>query len=853
MVLNIEPNETIGETVVTTRHERRSSCTESFSLTILIKFLKLNDRSDDEHFRLSLHCGGESVSASGTLDSLNKTKLGNVVGLLANGENFMRFLRESTVEVRLSSTNSIVYKGELRLSDTKVMKFDPSREGGTMEEENFPIYDGHNVAGMVSMVLRAERNVPSGDPLDTVDIMYRINDHKQMPADEQEAELRPLLICANCNMTRSPGNSCCEYEIVDGILHRNSKSSTERMIERIKEKVNQVKLDETLGERASGSTTGCESGGVFCNECGGLTITGTTCQAADARSSIQRAPSRAGQGCSIRDNSKSKNGRQLAVKLANRCCERCQACLDWLPDICCCPKCGYKPEKTKTIKFPVPPLLDDLRNPVPSPDRSTPTVHSSGTLLGSSRSCAMCHICQVQCIDCAHRVQQRAETSSSSAVSVAQLAKQMSYRSATRSRPVTRRPERASGEQVVQNGNVSAPLQRPMTSKRSEQMTNVYSAKEKRDAKESSTKKAPTGKGKVSGREIRKSHNAFMRKIKRQNRPNLYSYRFGRRRSSISVGHRSCMKQDPLVPAHMGWRWDICPPGIEKPRPGWCPGAVRQPIKQLMQHFLQCYPMDNLPVSCRKADAFGNGVTMQGDGVQANQKPTLHITKMHGEYTITMNPLKDTETLKFTDDPYLPGKPIKFKLAKDPVLTKLYAMRDTLKRKGLPLCGCKNLAACAHCTDREKRLLAEEIRRTSKALGLSATTTIADIPSDSESELDVEFTPPSAIMRPELRKRDVVVAETQYNVQDFQLKPVAEERATKSKSKAPATRGERNPGRGDAAPIKTQTEAKAGSAGAKAGVSNPKVRLSGGKTAKGAVAGGTKPTEPAARKGGKQK
>uniref|UniRef100_A0A182ISM6 DUF4776 domain-containing protein n=1 Tax=Anopheles atroparvus TaxID=41427 RepID=A0A182ISM6_ANOAO len=363
--------------------------------------------------------------------------------------------------------------------------------------------------------------------------------------------------------------------------------------------------------------------------------------------------------------------------------------------------------------------------------------------------------------------------------------------------------------------------------KRSEQLRQTYGTRQNSKA----GLQPSSGKSRLTGAQIRKNHNIFIRKVKQQNR-NLYSYRFGRRHSGMVVGHKACMKQEQLVPAHMGWRWNTCTAGIGKRRPGWRPGAVRKPIEQLMQHFLKCYPTDNVPVTGKRVVKFE---PPSADRPLAGQKPTLHITKQHGEYSITMNPLKDSETLKTTKDAYLPCKPIKFRLSKDPRLTKLFMLRDELKAKGLTLCGCRELERCEHRSEREKRLLVDELRRTAKRFGLPLDTSVADLPSRSESELDVEFTPPSAIIRPGERRPDVVFAETQYCAEDFQIKPPAVEKrqgpkkATSSAmprdmpaslaGKVPASRtlgGASGHGKGDGAARAPETSAKKIPAGANA-------------------------------------
>uniref|UniRef100_A0A182SRX0 DUF4776 domain-containing protein n=1 Tax=Anopheles maculatus TaxID=74869 RepID=A0A182SRX0_9DIPT len=795
MVFSVEPSETFWDTPGQPYQDESVATAESYSLMFFIKLLELPGRNEDEVYTVSLHCVGGGDSVTGTLAVLNAKKPGDVVSLQADKDKFVRFLKENSINVRIKPTDSNVCKGVLKLNGSKVMEFEPGVENSTPVEEQIPIHDDANeVVGMITMVLQVVHNAKKViDSLPNADIMYSINDNKLKSADKQDAELRQLLVCTECSMPRTSNNgSGCEYEIIDGILHRKGVSSTERIIEQIKEKINRAKLDETFGHRDSMSSNVNDASRKFCAECGGMTITGETCKAGVVRASRTRSSQK------IPEPRYSGYPAKNASKNSIRCCERCKACLDWLPSECCCPKCGYKPSKENTpIKPVLPPYFDNTPELGPLPTGKAASLRGSDTIVGSSQSCQLCHICQTRCIDCANQISQQGASKTSSSFICAPVQSKPAIDS-TPSRPITRRPWRTARPS---HGPKTAPvkLQGSAKGKRTDEMKQVYGAKVGKECK-NQPQTTTNDKGRISAGQIRKSYNANIRQIKRQNRK-LYSYRFGKRHPGIVVGHRTCMRQDPLVPPHMGWQWDICPPGIDKRRPGWRPGAVRQPIKQLMQHFLKCYPLDNVPVSKKKTVGFHSEDPSQGGDTK--QKPTLHITKQNGVYSITMNPLKDSDTLKTTDDPYLPCKPIKFKLAKDPHRTKLYQLRDVLKRKGLPLCGCKELANCEHCTDREKRLLAEEIRRSAKVLGLSAKTTICDVPSGSESELDVEFTPPSAIIRPDAHRPDVVVAETQYNVQDFQLKPVSDGKDIKPKA---STRGgASNQGKGDALGSKTRT------------------------------------------------
>ncbi|XP_058117358.1 uncharacterized protein LOC131284610 [Anopheles ziemanni] len=772
----------------------------NFSLTIYINLLELTDpKTGDEatRFKLFLNCGKTSVDASGTLESLNEEKLANIIGLHTNAEQFVRFLNESSVEVTLMRDNSTVGRGQLRLKDTGAVHFDPKRVIGDPVLEKFALLNGNDEPiGMVTMVLRAERSaVPSAESgsevkIDTNDLLYVVNEDRRRTSEQQENLQRQLLVCNKCNILRSSDDFSCQYELIHGILHSKAVNSTQKEIERIKQKLNDVKLDETIGHRESVSTNGDVSGGKICGLCRGITITGVTCGLTEP-SVAESKPSTGNKRHVHRRSSQRNFGECMKAKQNSkpsaRCCVRCKTSLNWMPEVCRCPKCGHKALKTEYADLDTNKRRKEFPNfpfdeGIVSNKTNSPMMSGTNTLVASSNSCSICHIRRCRCVDCAYRTHHSEPCSSLTGTSEI-----LNPGYDTPVRPITRHStnlhERQKG---LQEGKV-LPV-RPPSPRRSEQLRRVYTARQGPKAEPQPT----NGKIRLSGPQIRRNYNAFMRKVRQQNK-NLYSYRFGRRHPGISVGHKSCMKQDPLVPAHMGWRWNTCIEGIGKRRPGWRPGAVRKPIMQLMQHFLTCYPMDNVPVSGPRGTHHRSPAT--GDHL-AEQKPTLHITKQHGEYSITMNPLKDSETLKTTTDPYLPCKPIKFRLSKDPRLTKLYMLRDELKKKGLTLCGCRELENCEHRSEREKRILVEEIRRTGKRLGLPLDTTAADMPSRSESELDVEFTPPSAIIRPDARQPDVIFAETQYCEDDFKLKPSKKQDPQKAvgNSKVQGSRGSKTTG-----------------------------------------------------------
>ncbi|KAG5669735.1 hypothetical protein PVAND_000029 [Polypedilum vanderplanki] len=72
-----------------------------------------------------------------------------------------------------------------------------------------------------------------------------------------------------------------------------------------------------------------------------------------------------------------------------------------------------------------------------------------------------------------------------------------------------------------------------------------------------------------------------------------YSYKFGEKYPGLIVGHEKCKEDNCLVPKYMGWLWNVESLGMKKVRKGWCPGAIPEPVKEIMNSFL-----NNNPLNC---------------------------------------------------------------------------------------------------------------------------------------------------------------------------------------------------------------------------------------------------------------
>ncbi|XP_030763371.1 uncharacterized protein LOC115887951 isoform X1 [Sitophilus oryzae] len=210
--------------------------------------------------------------------------------------------------------------------------------------------------------------------------------------------------------------------------------------------------------------------------------------------------------------------------------------------------------------------------------------------------------------------------------------------------------------------------------------------------------------------------------VPKRNKKGKFVYSMGDNYPGTKMGHRECVVPMFNVPPHMGWLWNIFTPIMSlKPRRGWRPGALTKLIAQRIRAHRQAKGLGIMHVPNFKKDG-----TQFDDGADPKvvPKPTLQIQKKEGSYWVTMHPLKDPNTLVENEDPYMDCTPMTFKITKN-------------KKPEEDYCACDGEASMEES-------------------------------SSSDSELDIEFTPPAGIIHPERFKKrpNVVCCQSQYDPQD---------------------------------------------------------------------------------------
>ncbi|XP_055600324.1 uncharacterized protein LOC129749384 [Uranotaenia lowii] len=814
-----------------TKEQELLPATDGFTVIFLIKELSLACVHDEEprpvEIRVSV-AGQSEMVTTGTIAEFNNQRKGHSIPVgCQTPEGFKRFLTQNTLEFNFFLDEKNLGHAIVELGALNLDAFEPPGFEAIIVSKTFDIYEGPSPVGCIKLNVKTDRLRSSLDlnasKFESDSILYIVNDEKtRKESDYADDTMRQLLTCKKCNVLKSPSEISVQYELIDGILVNRDMGKKDMDLETMKQKIDQIEREARLFPDCQDKPIEKDPGeSRFCDCCGGFSITGATCKGMSAKvcnvgypeGSAKRFSAPPGQifpmpgfnpisepafdhrksltqrYSEVRTGSETYQGLQkdrnsyLCPKsIGYRFCDRCGLNMDWLPAHSRCPKCDYRPEPGVTAHEMSPSRVDSwmgsLKLHAPVAKRASCDAVRSTSM--EMKSCPICKLRGGTCPDCNIRRGQVPHVSTLSSTSDSEMChRKDSDRAQTRQSLRDRcvlpkkldKKERISqlnriyGEDqaAAKAGRKSSELSLNVDEimKKSSAIPEVKKNIRKGLAKKSQEDRCPI----PTAAEIRKNQKKLLMRVKKQNR-GVYSYKYGGKYPGIVLGHKTCVLQGSCVPPHMGWMWNTETLGIGKKRRGWRPGAVKKPIKELMQHFLVSYPLDNIPVS-KKGGRCLKMLSKECD--PSKQKPTLQIVKRNGEYTIVMNPLKDSKSLKTAQDPYLSCEPIRFKLAKDPHTGKLYQLRKALQVKGFNMCGCTDLSICDHRSEKEKKLLEKAVRKLSKCLGLPKATGLKDLPSDSESEMDLEFTPPSAMLNCGVRKPDVVCTETQYCEEDYKV------------------------------------------------------------------------------------
>lgn len=257
-----------------------------------------------------------------------------------------------------------------------------------------------------------------------------------------------------------------------------------------------------------------------------------------------------------------------------------------------------------------------------------------------------------------------------------------------------------------------------------------------------------------------------MKEMKRKYR---HRYCYPKRKPVLksAFSHDECVPESCRVPANMGWLWNRDEKAMKR---GWRPGKIGRSIRELMTYFLTEFPVDTLPTT-QETTALKRPSLLPEPEEELVQKPTLHIQKRNGKYFVTMHPLKREQELKRSADPYAKTDPIQFIVTKDPIELKRRQIKRYLKEIGFKKCECNEpISKCTCRSYIEKERLENSLKDICDVL---QTSTLKDMfclsdTTDSESHLNIEFTPPAGIIKPHLKEKpDIAEMCTQYQEKDY--------------------------------------------------------------------------------------
>lgn len=196
-----------------------------------------------------------------------------------------------------------------------------------------------------------------------------------------------------------------------------------------------------------------------------------------------------------------------------------------------------------------------------------------------------------------------------------------------------------------------------------------------------------------------------------------------------------------------------------------------------MCHFIKPCPLDTIPVTKMPAQKPPSGPAQpQYPSIPAvnppfpiAQRPMIRVNRRNDEFMITMLPLKKTLDLKTEPDPYLECEPIQIKISGNKEARRLANVRQMIWEKGFQRCTCGRSVAECDCRDnREMEALRQCVAALEKKFNLDELEKKLNL--QEKEDLTLDFTPPAAIIKPQLKDAPdnlSVMEETQYDEQDI--------------------------------------------------------------------------------------
>ncbi|KAH8268696.1 hypothetical protein KR026_012083, partial [Drosophila bipectinata] len=196
--------------------------------------------------------------------------------------------------------------------------------------------------------------------------------------------------------------------------------------------------------------------------------------------------------------------------------------------------------------------------------------------------------------------------------------------------------------------------------------------------------------------------------------------------------HKRCLPTEYTVSRRHGWNWTK---SLEARNNGWRPGAILSTSGHVMRFFLNgrdSYKLDQNAISDYQKE-------------EHLSPPMLNIFKRKGEIFITLHPQESMTGRQ---------RPIVFRIVKSDLALALRQIKRALKDMGFRRCTChKSLVLCT-CRDAiEKMELNKALKKECHKRNMQSCPEhlVLTDTSDSDVELDLNVTPPTASRRPELR------------------------------------------------------------------------------------------------------